>query len=79
MKMMMMMACLALASCAKPNAPVDDCGGKSALDYVDQKTGRLDRDPETNEIVDPRTGHVAISAAEEACIVRRDRAILNAS
>lgn len=41
-----------------------------ASEYVNPTTGRIDRDPTTNEIVDPDTGRIAVTKSEEQCIRR---------
>jgi hypothetical protein len=39
-------------------------------DYVNQRTGRLDRDPTTNEILDPESGRIVLTRSQEECIRR---------
>jgi hypothetical protein len=40
-------------------------------DYVDQRTGRINRDPTTNEVTDPETGRIALTRREEQCVQRQ--------
>lgn len=69
------LALLVLAACRDQRAEYDrQCVDKAdrfrASDYVNQDTGRLDRDPTTNEILDPYTHRVAVTRSEERCIER---------
>ena len=69
------LAVLALAGCHDQQAEYDRRCEQLARnfrtsDYVDQDTGRIVRDPTTNEILDPETYRVAVTAAEERCIRR---------
>jgi len=67
---------LALIStgCGGPSAAERQCEDFArrthATDFVNQRTGRLDRDPTTNEILDPETGEVALTRSQEACVAR---------
>lgn len=66
---------LALLGCDTRQAKYDrwceDYAARTSVrDYVDQRSGRIERDPTTNEIVDPDTGEVAITSAQERCIAR---------
>lgn len=66
---------LALLGCESRQAAYDrQCEEYAARTdirhYVDQRTGRLDRDPNTNEIVDPDTGGVVVTASQERCLIR---------
>jgi hypothetical protein len=67
-------ALLAVSGCAQPTAAEDECEAfasrTNATDFVNPRTGRLDRDPTTNEIIDPETGGVALSRSQEECLRR---------
>lgn len=50
----------------------------NVADLINPKTGRLDRDVRTGEILDPNTGQVAVTNAEEDCIrLKAEQAITN--
>lgn len=71
---------LAIAGCARTApAPACDDGGKDPMAYIDQRTAKLDIDPDTGDILDPATGRVAITRAQAACIVSEDQVIINAA
>lgn len=70
-----LLSALALAGCHDQQAEYDQaCMRKAsnfrARDYVNQNTGRIDRDPTTNEIIDPETYEIAVTRSEERCIQR---------
>ncbi len=47
-------------------------------DYVDQRTGRLSRDPRTDEIYYPGTNRVAVTREQAACIRREAQRAIDA-
>ena len=61
------------AGCGGPTAAERRCEDfadrTDVTDFVNQRTGRLDRDPTTNEILDPETGEVVLSRSQEECIL----------
>lgn len=73
-------AMLAIVGCGRQSA--DDADQRAsdwcsefyarfdASQYVNQRTGRLDRDPTTNEIIDPESGRTAVTRREEECVHR---------
>lgn len=56
----------------------DYAAATQLTDYVNPNTGKLDRDPQTGEIVEPATGRVALTKAQEDCVKREAQKAIDA-
>lgn len=83
------LAALVLAGCGQPMAAEGSSRTSerwceefyarfNVSDLVSQKTGRVERDPTTNEILDPETGEIALTRREEECVRRQAEKAIDA-
>jgi hypothetical protein len=74
---------LALVACGNTNADDErwcrELYARTNLsNFVNPKTGKLMRDPKTNEVLNPQTYRVALTRKEEACITREAQKAIDA-